>query len=206
MTRDSNNPAKAVLEAILNRRSPRSFKSEQPPRAVIEQLLEAAIRAPNHYVNEPWRFFVIAGDARNRLGDVFADRLAKSMVNPMTPPMQATIDRERQKPLRAPVVIAVAAIQTPNTHALPVEDIEATAAAVENMLLAAPALGLGAYWRTGDAANAEETRAFLGLKPEDHLVAWVYVGYPEEWGPVTPRTGHADKVVWLGWDDPDVGR
>jgi nitroreductase len=194
-------PGEAVYQAILDRRSPRSFKPERPPRELIEKLLQAAIRAPNHYLNQPWRFFVITGEARNQLGDVFADRLAKTMNNPMTAPMQATISRERQKTLRAPVLLCIAVVQTPSQHALPIEDIEAGAAAVENLLLAAPALGLGAYWRTGEPAYSDEVKAFLGLKPEDHIVSFVYVGYPQEWGPVTPRTGYEDKTTWLGWDE-----
>lgn len=202
MTTESMETAgRAALEAILNRRSPAKFKPERPSREVIEQLLQAAIRAPNHYLNQPWRFFVITGDARKQLGNVFADLLARDMTNPMTPPMQATIDRERQKTLRAPVIICVATIRTPNQRALPIEDIEASAAAVENMLLAAPALGLGAYWRTGNAAYDAEVKAFFGLTPDDHITSFVYVGYPETLGPVTPRTGFEDKTTWLGWDE-----
>lgn len=192
-----------VYQAILDRRSPRAFKPERPSRELIDKLLQAAIRAPNHYLDQPWRFFVLTGEARNRLGDVFADQLGKDAVDRTTAPMQAAISRERQKPLRAPVMIAVAVVHTDSKYALWIEDIEAGAAAVENMLLAAPALGLGAYWRTGDVAYSDEVKAFLGLKPDDHLVSWVYVGYPETWGPVTPRTGYEDKTTWLGWDEVD---
>jgi nitroreductase len=191
----------AALDVVLNRRSPAKFREERPPRELIERLLEAAIRAPNHYLNEPWRFFVLTGAARERLGEVFAERMRRAMPDATAPSAQATLDRERKKTLRAPVVIAVAAVRTENARALPIEDIEATAAAVENILLAAPALGLGAYWRTGDAAYDDEIKAFFGLRPEDHIASFVYVGYPEVWGPLTPRTGLQDKVSWQGWED-----
>jgi nitroreductase len=192
---------KAVLDAIVNRRSPAKFSTDRPPRAAVEQLLAAAIRAPNHYRNEPWRFFVLAGVARERFADALVTRLVKTLPDPTTPQAQSLIDRERQKPFRAPVIIAVAAVQTSNTKAMPLEDVEATAAAVENVLLAAPAVGLGAFWRTGEPAYDSDVKAFFGLRREDQLVGFLYVGYPEVMGDLTPRTGIEDKTQWLGWDD-----
>jgi nitroreductase len=192
---------KAALDTIMNRRSPAKFSSERPPRDAIEQLLAAAIRAPNHYLNEPWRFFVLAGVARDRFADALVSRLVKTLPDPTTPQARSLLDRERQKPLRAPVVIAVAAVKTGNARALPVEDLAATAAAVENMLLAAPALGLGAFWRTGEPAYDSDVKAFFGLGPDDRLVGFIYVGYPEVMGDLTPRTGIEDKTQWLGWED-----
>jgi nitroreductase len=60
-------------------------------------------------------------------------------------------------------------------------------------------LGLGAYWRTGDAAYDPGVKAHLGLKPEDDLVGFIYVGYPEGLRPVAPRVSAADKTDWRGW-------
>jgi nitroreductase len=188
------------LQAILNRRSPASFSAVQPPKELIERLIEAGIRAPNHYLNEPWRFIVLAGDARKALGEAFAESLRGRLPDAETPQAQAQLQRERQKTLRSPVLIAIASARTENTRALPIEDVEAVAAAVENMLLVAPELGLGAFWRTGDAAYDDRVKAHLGLKPEDQIVAFLYVGYPATWGDLTPRTGTDDKTRWLGWE------
>jgi len=189
------------LQAILNRRSPASFSSEQPPKDLIERLIEVGIRAPNHYLNEPWRFIVLAGDARKSLGEAFAESLQSRLPNAETPQAQAQLQRERQKTLRSPVLIVIASARTENTRALPIEDVEAVAAAVENMLVAAPELGLGAFWRTGDAAYDDRVKAHLELKPEDRIVAFLYVGYPATWGDLTPRTGIEDKTRWLGWEN-----
>jgi nitroreductase len=193
--------ASAVLEAVLNRRSPAAFSREQPARAQIEQLIQAAVRAPNHYRNEPWRFFVLTGPAREQLGEVFAESLKAKLASPDAPENAAALERERAKPLRAPVVIAVAAVKTDNPKALPDEDLSATAAAVENLLTVAPALGLGAFWRTGDAASDERVKAFFGLRPEDRIVAFVYVGYPEVMGKLTPRRDVSETTTWLGWNE-----
>ena len=83
---------------------------------------------------------------------------------------------------------------------LDIENVEATAAAVENMLLVAEELGLAAMWRTGEGAYDPEVKQWLGLSPEDHIVAFVYVGYPAiatmERHPVSVK----EKTVWLGWE------
>src|SRR5687767_13152960 len=57
-----------VLEALRSRRSIGRVRPERPPRAVIEEIIEAATWAPNHRLTEPWRFIVLAGQAREALG------------------------------------------------------------------------------------------------------------------------------------------
>src|SRR5207244_3779397 len=105
--------------------------------------------APNHRLTEPWRFVVFAGDARLELGEAMARVQA---ANSDTLPTPGDLERTRAKPLRAPVVIAVAVEPSPGPRVVEMEEVAAGAAAVQNMLLAAHALGLGAIWRTGDAA------------------------------------------------------
>ena len=190
--------ATAILDAVLNRRSPAKFTDESPPRALIETLIQAAVRAPNHHRNEPWRFFVLTGGAREQLGEVCAERLKADMASPDDAENVAALTRERAKPLRAPVVIAVASVKTDNPKALFEEDLAATAAAIENMLTVAPALGLVAFWRTGDAVNDPRVKAHFGLQTDDRLVGFVYVGYPEIMGKLTPRRDVSETTTWLG--------
>ena len=64
-----------TLEAIATRRSIGKVKPDRPPRELIERMLEAAVQAPNHHVTEPWRFFVLAGQAGEEMGRVMADVL-----------------------------------------------------------------------------------------------------------------------------------
>lgn len=75
------------------------------------------------------------------------------------------------------------------------------AAAIENMLLVAQEQGLAAMWRTGDAAYDPRVKAWLGLAPQDHIVAFLSVGYAA----VTPQPRlpqpFAEKTTWLGWSE-----
>jgi nitroreductase len=84
-----------------------------------------------------------------------------------------------------------------NPKVVLIENICAAAAAVENILLAAVGLGLGAMWRTGAAVDDPEVKRFLGLLPEQPLIGFVYVGYPEGEKPPAVRPSFADRTVWM---------
>ncbi len=182
-----------ALEAIFTRHSISKVRPDPVPRELIERLLAAAVQAPNHYHTQPWHFVVLTGEARERLGDRMADRLREQQ--PGLP--EAAYDKERNKPLRSPVLIAVAADPPEDPRVIDVENTCATAAAVENMLIAANALGLGAMWRTGTAAYEPAIKEFLGFTPAQHLLAFVYVGYPAFEPPDIRRPSFEDQTTWL---------
>jgi nitroreductase len=192
---DSVNP---VLSALRERRSAARLKADPVPEALVEQVIEAATWAPNHRLTEPWRFVVLTGEARTALGKVMAQSLRERLPEAERESAGARLEKERNKPLRAPVLIAVAALPSSDPRVLESEEVAAVAAAVQNMLLAAEALGLGAMWRTGDAAFDPAVKAFLDLPPEAHVVAFVYMGYPEP-TPRRPREPAGKRhTVWLG--------
>lgn len=189
-----------TLQAIKTRRSVGKVKPERPPRELIERMLDAAVQAPNHHLTEPWRFFVLAGEAREELGRVMSEALRKHLADPGGEAGKALLAKETAKPLRAPVLIVAAVKRSENPRVVPIEDIEATAAAVENMLLAARDLGLAAMWRTGDAAYDPAVKAFFGLTPEDHLAGFIYVGFADKNPDARQRTSARDKTEWR-WSD-----
>jgi nitroreductase len=161
-----------AIEALTQRRSPPKLVDPAPDDAQIEAILAAAIRAPDHGRLRPWRFLILRGPARERLGTVLADALKARM-----PEMPAdAIERERQKPLRAPLMVVVAASLVEG-HKIPViEQMLAAGAATQNLVLAAHAMGFGAMWRTGDPAYDARVKAALGLAPTDAIVGFIYLG------------------------------
>jgi nitroreductase len=193
-------PESEVLAAIRTRRSIGRVRPECPPRALIEQLLEAATWAPNHRLTEPWRFFVLAGDARQRFGEVIA-RSLDAILPPDARDRQAQLDKARAKPLRAPVVVAVGIVPREGPKVIEVEEVLAGGAAVQNLLLAAHDLGLAAMWRTGEPAYDPAVKAHLGLPANAHLIGFVYVGYPDAPPSRKQRRPAAECTRWLGWDD-----
>jgi nitroreductase len=182
-----------ALEAIFTRHSISKVKPDPVPHAIIEKLLQAAVQAPNHYRVRPWRFIVLTGKSREALGEVLAQALKKQ--NPELP--QAGMDVERAKPLRAPILIAVGVDKPADPRVLEIENICAVAAAVENLLLAAHAEGLGAMWRTGTAARDPEVKKFLGLSPNQELISFIYIGYPDMVPAAVERPSFEDRTVWM---------
>jgi nitroreductase len=182
-----------VFEAIHNRHSQKKVKPDPVPRAMIEKLLDAAAQAPNHYKVRPWRFVVLTGRARERLGEVMSVSLRERQ--PDFP--QEAFDKAQTTPLQAPVVIAVGVEKPSEPKVLEIENICAAAAATENLLLAAYAIGLGAKWRTGEWARDAKVKEFLGFEPDQHIVGFVYVGYPEFIVEQPPRPSFEDRTVWL---------
>jgi nitroreductase len=182
-----------VLEAIYARQSVGQVKPDPVPRELIEKLLGAAVQAPNHYKVRPWRFAVMAGAGREKLGEV----MAQSTRTARPDATEEELQKDRSKPLRAPVVIAVAVDKPALPKVKEIENICATAAAVQNMLLAAPALGLAAMWRTGPSATDPAVKQFLGWDPDQHLIGFIYAGYPQHELAPHERPSFEDRTVWL---------
>lgn len=182
-----------VFEAIQNRHSIKKVKPDAVPREAIEKILAAAVQAPNHYKVRPWRFVVLTGEARHQLGDVMSASLRER--HPEFP--QEAFNKAHDTPLQAPVVIAVGVDKPSEAKVLEIENISAAAAATQNLLLAAHALGLGAKWRTGEWAADVRVKEFLGFASDQHLISFVYIGYPEFTEEHPPRPSYEDRVKWM---------
>ena len=184
-----------LLAAIHTRRSVGRVGPEPVARELVAEILDAAVAAPNHHLTAPWRFIVLAGDARRAVGEAHARAVARQ--KPDLPPQGYA--KEAARLARAPVVIACCVVPGED----PVEareDRDAVAAAVQNLLLAAHARGLAAMWRTGAMADEPEVHEALGLGPRDAVVAFVYLGRPPADAPQpAPRPGAEGVTEWRGW-------
>jgi nitroreductase len=182
-----------LFDAIHKRQSQGKVKQDALPREIIEKLLSAAVQAPNHYKVRPWRFVVLTGEGRGKLGDAMA--ASQQDRHPDFP--QGAFDKTRGLPLRSPVLIAVGADKPSEEKVLEIENVSAVAAACQNLLLAAEALGLGAKWRTGEWARDAKVKEFLGFAPDQHIVGFLYIGYPEFTPEPKERPSFEDRTVWI---------
>lgn len=182
-----------VFEAIHNRQSAAKIKADQSvSRDLLEKLLSAAVQAPNHHKVRPWRFVVVSGDSRKKYGEVLATALRKRK----TDSTEEALKVEREKPLRYPATIVVGVDKPSDPKVSELENVIAVAAAVENLLLAAHALGLMGVWRTGKTAEDPEVKKFFGFAPDQHLIGFIHIGYPEKLEPVS-RPSFEDRAVWM---------
>lgn len=162
------------MTCILTRRSPPGFTPEPVGPDLAGRLIEAASNAPDHGRLRPWRFLIFEGERRTELASILAEALAVRQ-----PDVSADlIAKERAKPFRAPLVIAVAAAITAHPKIPEIEQVLAAGAAAQNIMLAAHALGYAAQWKTGDPAFDPNVKEALGLTKGDHIIGFLYIGKP----------------------------
>lgn len=176
-----------ALDAIFGRRSVGRLTEPGPTAADLGTILEAAAAAPDHGELRPWRFLVLAGPAKDTFGAVLADAYLDRCRAAGNEPTDGQLAKERTKLGRAPVVVVVAAVHRPSDVIPWAEQLAAGAAAAENALVAATALGYGSMWRTGDPASDPAVRAALGLAPADAVVGFLYLGTPAAGAAKPPR-------------------
>ena len=184
-----------AMKLLLERASAVKLAGPGPSAEELDTILRTALRAPDHGKLRPWRFIVIDGEARERFGALMADCLKAR--EPNAPP--ESLARERQKALRAPVIIVVAATPKPSDKIPQVEQVISAGAAAEHIMLAVQALGYGAMWRTGAPAYDAKLKAGLGLKADDAIVGIIYIGKPAMAPIEMPRPQLGDFVTrWNG--------
>lgn len=183
-----------AIDLLLSRSSAARLIEPAPTPAEVETMLKASVTAPDHGRIRPWRFVVMRGEGRARLGALMAEALRASNAEVSEPEME----RERGKPLRAPLVICLAAQPNP-AHKVPViEQVFAATAAGAQLMLAANALGYGAAWRTGGAAHNPLVRRGLGFAEDASIIGFFYIGAVDPGGSRLPRAPIASVVQYWG--------
>ena len=179
------------IDSLLSRASVKSLGDPGPDDAQLRVIFAAAVRAPDHGKLRPWRFYVVRGDARGRLSEMFVAGVKRR--EPGAP--EAQIEKEREKPLRAPLTIVVVA-KTIAGHKIPeIEQMLSTGAAAMNILNAVHTLGFAAKWVTGANCYDPVFRREFGLEPEDQLIGFIHVGTPLEIIAPPKRPDPAEFVI-----------
>lgn len=167
------------------------------PDEQVKELLELGIWAPTHGRTEPWRFFVYTGEAINKFA---ADHAKLYWDN--TPEEKRSEDifgkMHHSYDNVSHVVIAVMK-RDPAEKFNIIEEISAAAAATQNILLGATALGIASFWSTGGLTHHTALKHYLGLAEHDHVLGLIYLGYSDEPAKEGKRNSSVeDKSVWNG--------
>ncbi|MEK3883942.1 nitroreductase [Paenibacillus sp. PL2-23] len=187
----------SVMEAIKSRRSIGKVKPDEVEREIIEALLEAATWAPSHFNTQPWRFVVMTGEGRSKLGEGYAKVLEAASAGVEGAELEEKLQKERAKAFRAPLVITAICSPSDDPRAERAEELAAAQAAVHNLLLAAHAYGLGAIWRSGPPMYDPVMKRHFELREDEEIVAFLYIGYPDMTPGQPRRSPVADKTIWL---------
>ncbi|NUQ65748.1 MAG: nitroreductase family protein [Pirellulales bacterium] len=199
---DSQLPHNEVLAVIDRRHSIRVFSEDNVPDAFLRAILQAANAAPSAHNQQSWRFTILKGEKRKELAALVTER-----ANDFPRPASVLLRMAARSIVGAPVVIGIVNSGSLIEHGTELfeigrdeaydffrtMEIQSSAAAVENMLLAATSLGLGAVWLGILFLIKDEIRTFLG-EPAGEFMAVIPVGYPAK--PATgPKKQALDEVL-----------
>jgi nitroreductase len=186
------------IHALHTRRSMKFLRAPAPRPEELEQMLQAAMSAPDHGALRPWRFKLIRGQAIGRLADMAIDAVKCSGDKRMTPEKEKSV---REWMAGVPLFVALAQkIDHDNPKIPEQEQLLATGASVMNILNAAHMLGYGAFWSTGLGTYVEEVQESLGFDPlEYRFLGYLAIGTPACAVPVAHRPDFRDFVSeWTG--------
>ena len=183
------------LSLLQQRRSVAAhlLESPGPDGAQLDALLTIASRVPDHGRLVPWRFIVIEGEARQRIGETIAAAFQADQ-----PEADADlVARERGRLARAPLVVAVVSRARPHVKIPDWEQVLSAGAVSMNLLTAAAAMGFGATWITEWYAFDRRVLDALGFDPGERIAAFVHIGTAREKPADRPRPNLADLVTRL---------
>jgi nitroreductase len=184
-----------TIELLSARRSTPAHKltGPAPGEEQLAHLLTIASRVPDHGKLTPWRFIVIEGEARERLGETIAAVYAAD--NPAADAERLV--QQRGLLSRAPLVVAVVSRASPHAKIPEWEQVLSAGAACQNLVIASNAAGFGANWITEWIAYDRRILDVLGLAPEERIAGFVHIGTAQERMPDRPRPDLADVVTRL---------
>jgi nitroreductase len=187
-----------TFDTIRARRSTKKFSDAPILREEVEAILELAVLAPNHRMTEPWGFVVLGPEARRRFGAIRGDRRAGKIEDPTA--AEAVRRKSIAEAVGIPLMIAFTQRLDPNEEVRE-EDFASVYMAIQNVLLAATAEGIGTHVKTGAILNAAETRAALGVQESERVVALVDFGRLDEERERAPRKARAPAHERTRWID-----
>ena len=188
-----NRPSPTTLDLLLSRRSgtAKAMTEPGPDKKELALILQAAARVPDHGKLFPWRFIVFEGKGRKRMGDVLAEAQKAAGEK------EKHQDEERERFLRAPVVVGVVSRVTENIKIPEWEQVLSAGAVCQNMLIAAHAMGYVANWLTEWCAYDAHVKEGLGLKPGERIAGFVYIGTSDVKLEERPRPNMDEIVTWF---------
>lgn len=182
-----------VYDIIKKRRSvfPAQYNDKPIAKADIEKILQAANWAPNHKKTEPWRFKVMTGESKGKLGVFLSNKYMEHVPNPK----QVKAKKLLENPKKAGAIIAICMQRDPQESIPEWEEVAATAMAVQNMWLCCAEMGIGCYWSS--PALIEYMGEFLDLKEGEKCLGFFYMGHFDDELPTAERRPIGNKVVWM---------
>ncbi|MDX1645661.1 MAG: nitroreductase [Longimicrobiales bacterium] len=183
-----------TIHAIESRRSIKKYEDRPVPEEAIRTLLSLAVLAPNHRMTEPWRFYVLGPEARGRYGAALGARKARRVEDPAAATAVAAKVEDSHRDLPAMLAVSVVLDDDPEIRE---EDYAATYMAIENLCLAATAMGFGTHVKSGGVMDDPRARAAVGVGEDERIVATLSLGVPAEIPEPKKRRAASELTTWV---------
>lgn len=184
-----------LFEAIENRHSIRAYRPDPVPSELLAKMVYAASLAPSAHNEQPWKFYIASGESRKRLGQIMVQgtHYLEDYMVVLGHEMDEHVLHWYSELGGAPAVIACTAPRVNDDFARLNKHLS-IGSAIQNMLLAATHLGLGACYLTFSFWVRDEIGAMLGVPEDRVIIALVSVGYPSH-GAVAPERLPVDDIA-----------
>tara|TARA_B100001996_G_scaffold354969_1_gene317260 strand:+ start:263 stop:820 length:558 start_codon:yes stop_codon:yes gene_type:complete len=163
-----------AIDNILTRNSPLELSPPVPNEKQMELVYKAAFRAPDHALLKPSRFIQLTDKGIDKLSEIFFN-YGKNNIENIS---DEKLSKFKNAPYRAPMIIVLVSSITNHQSVPEHEQMFSTAASAQNILLALHAIGFAGIWRTGVFAMNTYIEKSLGLKINQKIIGYLYVGTP----------------------------
>ena len=186
-----------INELIKSRRStkPCYFNGKKVDKTIVWQILENANWAPTHGLTQPWRFKVFTGAGLEKLADFQANLYKQLTLEENFKPEK--FERMKTNVLKSSHVILICMQRQKSAKIPRIEEIEAVACSVQNMVLTAQAYGICSFWGSGGVTYTQELKDFLQLSEQDLCLGYLYLGYSDNPSTHSRRSPIQEKVEWF---------
>lgn len=185
-----------LAEIIKGRRSTTQFLDMPVPDELVAGLLEIAIWAPNHHLTQPWRFVIVSGEGREGLAELHRRYAIEGAIRRQASPEQveAAGEKEYHLTMRVPTYLAIVQKESPDLHVRE-EDFAACCCLAQNFMLLAWEQGVITHWLS--FWHEERHCRFLGLAPDEKVVAFLRIGYPIRIPLARERIPARDRLTYI---------
>jgi nitroreductase len=180
-----------VLEFLQTRQSNPHLQGDAPNEEVINNILQAGMRVPDHGGLIPWHFTVVKGEGLGKLGNTFKSAVISDGAD------DAKIEKAGKMPFRAPLIIVISTKYQQHVKVPKQEQLITAGCAAHAMQMAATSLGLGAMWRTGEMSYHPLVKERLNIALHEEIVGFLYIGEKAKELPLKATKSPAEFVSYF---------
>lgn len=187
----------AVISEIIKKRrtvKPAKMNGKKIPDGEVKEILALGDWAPTHKMTEPWRFIVYSGDKAKQFCADHSELYKKH--TPTEKFNRDKYEKFRDNGINTSHVVLAVMKRDPEARIPELEEIAATAAAIENVLLGATALGIASFWSTGGMTHHKVMKEYLHLRDEDIVMGIIYLGYTDSAHEGKRIIPLSEKITW----------